>query len=192
MTKNFRFLTLIIFFVFAVASGAKSQASREPAHAQARKFPLSSLARTDCRLKARYQECPSKVMTEILSQGKSAIPVLISQLTDTGKTQKPIEPDWSYTDSGDVAYLILISLFTNRDGTFNLPDVPTWKTVMKGCITGVEGCWREYVSKNGRESVQQAWLKAWNLNKDKISWDAKEQCFRVAGVITGRGNTGKK
>jgi|GEM_PF-1264993 hypothetical protein len=192
MTKNFRFLTLIIFFVFAVASGAKSQASHESAHAQARKFPLSSFDRTDCRLKARYQECPSKVMTGILGQGKGAVPVLISQLNDSGRTKEPIEPDWSYTDSGDVAYFILISLFTNGDGTFNLPDVPTWQTVMNGCTTGVEGCWREYVRKNGRQSVQQAWMKAWDLNKDKISWDAKEKCFRVAGVITGRGKAGKK
>jgi hypothetical protein len=189
MTKNFRFLTLIIFFVFAVASGAKSQASHESGHAHAGKFPLSSFDRTDCRLKARFQECSNKVMTDILAEGKNAIPILISQLTDTGTTQKPIEPDWSYTDSGDAAYFILI---TNGDGTFNLPDVPTWQTVINGCTTGVEGCWREYVSKNGRQSVQQAWMKAWSLNKDKISWDAKEKCFRVAGVITGRGKTGKK
>src|SRR5476649_493566 len=98
MTKSFRHLTLIIFFVFSVASGAKSQASHESAHAQARKFPLSSFGSTSCRLKARFQECSNKVMTDILAEGKNAIPILISQLTDSGRTEEPIEPDWSYTD----------------------------------------------------------------------------------------------
>ena len=81
---------------------------------------------------------------------------------------------------GDVAYIVLISLFTSPEGTFNLPDVPTWKAVMRGCNTAVEGCWREYVRKTGRESVQQAWLKAWNTHKDQIFWDSKSRCFRLA------------
>lgn len=131
-------------------------------------------------------------MKEILGKGKGSIPVLISQLTDSERTKTPIEDQWTYTDSGDVAYIVLISLFTTPDGAFNLPDVPTWKAVIRGCDTAVEGCWREYIRKNGRESVQQAWMKAWKLNKKKISWDAKAKCFRVAGVITGRGITGKK
>jgi hypothetical protein len=28
--------------------------------------------------------------------------------------------------------------------------------------------------------VQRAWMRAWNLNKDKVDWDAKAQCFRVS------------
>jgi hypothetical protein len=186
MTQNYRLLILITFLAVIVVCSS--------AQAQPRKFPLSSFDSTSCRQKARFQECSTKVMTDVLAAGKSAVPILISQLTDTGRTQQPIAPDWSYTDSGDVAYFILISLFTNGDGTFNLPDVPTWQTVLKGCNTAVEGCWREYLKKNGRESMQQAWTKAWNSNKDKIFWDAKEKCFRVTGVVTGRGRgkPGKK
>ena len=170
-------LRLLIFIVSVAAIVAYS-----PAEAKSAKFPLASYDNTGCRFKARSQDCPNQVMKDILAKGKDSIPILISQLTDSERTKKPIEDQWSYTDSGDVAYIVLISLFTTHDGDFNLPDVPTWKAVIKGCNSSVEGCWREYVKKNGRESVQQAWMKAWNLHKDQIHWDARERCFQVAGV----------
>lgn len=119
-------------------------------------------------------------MSDILAAGKDAIPILISQLTDSDRTKRPIQDGWTYTNAGDVAYIVLISLFTGTDGTFNLPDVPTWKAVMRGCNTAVEGCWREYVRKTGRESIQQAWLKAWTAHKDQIFWDSRSRCFRLA------------
>jgi hypothetical protein len=144
------------------------------------KFPLSSFDNSGCQFVGRSQDCSGKVMTDILAAGKDAIPILISQLTDSDRTKRPIQDGWTYTNSGDVAYIVLISLFTGTDGTFNLPDVPTWKAVMRGCNTGVEGCWREYVRKTGRESIQQAWLKAWTVHKDQIFWDSKSRCFRLA------------
>jgi hypothetical protein len=119
-------------------------------------------------------------MTEILARGKASIPILISQLTDTERTKKPAEEGWSYTLSGDVAYIMLISLFTDAKGTFNLTDVPTWKNVIKGCNLSMEGCWREYIRKNGRKSVQNAWMNAWNLHKDSIHWDPAERCFEIS------------
>jgi hypothetical protein len=77
--------------------------------------------------------------------------------------------------------VILIDLFTDTDlHTFGMPGVPDWPTVMKGCHSTAEGCWDKYIRKNGRMSVRQAWMHAWNLNKGKVYWDAKAQCFRVA------------
>ncbi len=151
-----------------------------PAESKSAKFPLASYDNTGCRFKARSQDCPNQVMKDILAKGKDSIPILISQLTDSERTKKPIEDQWSYTDSGDVAYIVLVSLFTTSDGEFNLPDVPTWNTVIKGCNTAVEGCWRAYIAKNGRASVQQAWLKGWNQHKDQIHWDARERCFQIS------------
>lgn len=170
MIKNFRFLILITFLVFTAICAS--------AQGKTQKFSLSAYDNTGCRFKARSQDCPTKVMQDILARGKDAVPVLISQLTDPARTKAPIEDGWSYTESGDVAYIVLISLFTDRDGNFSLPDVPTWKAVMHGCNANVEGCWREYTKKNGRQSVQQAWMKAWNLHKGEIAWDAKERYFR--------------
>jgi hypothetical protein len=179
-------LRVLIFIVSVTAIAAYS-----PAEAKSAKFPLASFDNTNCYLKGRSQDCPSKVMAEILKKGKDSIPILISQLTDSERTKKPVEAQWSYTTSGDVAYIVLVSLFTNPDGTFNLPDVPTWKAVLKGCNAAVEGCWRDYIQKNGRKSVQEAWLSAWKLHQDKIFWDPQEKCFRVTGVPSGRPNNPK-
>jgi hypothetical protein len=131
---------------------------------QQRKFPLSHFDNNGCQAKGRVQDCSGKVMQEILAGGKGSIPILISQLTDTTRRQEPIEDYWSYTSSGDIAYIVLTDLFTDADSkTFNMPDVPDWTTVMKGCSSSAESCWRQYVRKHGRKSVQQAWLNAWNL-----------------------------
>ncbi len=120
-------------------------------------------------------------MKQILADGKNAIPVLISQLTETARTKYQIADYWGDTRSGDVAYAILADLFTDDDlHTFGMPGVPDWPIVMKGCNSTAQGCWDEYLRKHGRISVQQAWMGAWNLNKDKVYWDAKAQCFRVS------------
>jgi len=119
-------------------------------------------------------------MQQILADGKNAIPILISQLTETARTKKQIANYWVDTRSGDVAYAVLTDLFTDADGqTFEMPDVPDWKTVMRGCDSTAQGCWDQYLRKHGRTSVKQAWLRAWNLHKDQLHWDAKAQCFRL-------------
>ena len=166
--------TILLSFLAVMAIAPVS------AEGKAHKFPLSSYDTTGCRFKGRSQDCSDKVMAAILARGKDSIPILISQLTDTEGTKKPAEEGWSYTASGDVAYIMLISLFTDSKGAFHLTDVPTWKNVINGCNLSMEGCWREYVFKNGRKSVQKAWMDAWNLNKDKIQWDAAERCFEVS------------
>ena len=147
---------------------------------KARKFPLASYDSTGCRYKGRSQDCSDKLMAEILARGKDSIPILISQLTETERTKKPAEEGWTYTESGDVAYIILVSLFTDTKGKFNLADVPTWKNVIKGCNLSMEGCWREYVHNNGRKSVQKAWMDAWNLHKANIHWDPAQRCFEIS------------
>ncbi len=149
------------------------------------RFPLSNFHDQFCRGKGRVQECVfgNAVMQQILAKGRNAIPVLISQLTDTARTKEPIEDFWSYTAVGDVAYIVLTDLFTDSDWkTFNgftMPDVPDWNAVMKGCDYNSETCWRIYLRIHGRRSVQKAWLRAWNVNKDQIYWDSKTNCFRV-------------
>ena len=41
--------------------------------------------------KGRVQDCSGTVMQQILADGKNAIPILISQLTETARTKKQIE-----------------------------------------------------------------------------------------------------
>jgi hypothetical protein len=141
-----------------------------------------------CMAKGRVQDCGGDVLDQILADGKSAIPILISQLTETAPAKFEIADFWWGTRSGDVAYVILTDLFSDADGkTFGMPGAPGWSIVSEGCQSTAQGCWSDYVHKHGRLSVQRAWLRAWNLNKEKVYWDAKARCFRLAGEKTSLG-----
>lgn len=167
-------IALALFLPVLVMLSAQSQTKRT-------KYPLMQFNNEGCMAKGRVQDCPGSLMKEILANGKGAIPILISQLTETMRTKYQIADYWGDTRSGDVAYVILTDLFTDADSqTFGMPGVPDWSVVMKGCNFAAQGCWDDYLQKHGRASVQKAWMRAWNLNKDKVSWDAKAQCFRVS------------
>lgn len=145
------------------------------------KYQLTQFDNYGCMAKGRVQDCDGKVMRQILADGKNAIPVLISQLTETARAQKQIADYWGDTRSGDVAFVVLTDLFTESDGqTFDMPGVPDWPTVMNGCNSTASGCWHLYLRKHGRESIRRAWLRAWNSRKKQIEWDSKSRCFRIS------------
>src|SRR5262249_16435500 len=145
-------------------------------------YPLTQF-KNGCMAKGRVQDCRGSVLEQILADGKNAIPILISQLTETARTKYEIADYWFATRSGDVAYVILIDLFTDPDlKTFGMPGVPDWFVVIKGGNFAAKSCWNDYFHKHGRLSVQQAWMRAWKLNKDKVYWDAKAQCFRISKI----------
>jgi hypothetical protein len=145
------------------------------------KYPLTQFNNYGCMAKGRVQDCSGKVIRQILADGKNAIPVLISQLTETAIAKNQIVDYWGITRSGDVAFVVLNDLFTDDDlHTFGMPGVPDWDAVQKGCNAAAASCWDEYVRKHGRMSVRNAWQRAWNLHKSQIHWDTKAQCFRVS------------
>jgi hypothetical protein len=118
------------------------------------------------------------LVDQIVAQGKNAIPVLISQLTDIRKTRRPIYDFWSETTAGDVAYFILSSLFTDSDWkTFNMPGL---EALNDKCNDAAEICWRRFLEVHGRKFVQAEWLAAWVANKDHVYWDKDARCFRVS------------
>jgi hypothetical protein len=51
------------------------------------KYPLTKFNNEGCMAKGRVQDCSGSVMRQILADGKNAIPVLISQLTETGANE---------------------------------------------------------------------------------------------------------
>lgn len=155
----------------------------QSAHTQTKeaKYPLTKFNNYGCMAKGRVQDCSGKVMQQILADGKNAIPILISQLTETAIAKNQIVDYWGVTRSGDVAFVVLNDLFTDADmHTFGMPDVPGWDSVQKGCNASATACWDEYLHKNGRMSVRNAWQRAWNLHKDQIHWDTNAKCFRVS------------
>lgn len=138
-----------------------------------------------CRAKGRLQDkgyCDSKLVDQIVAQGKASIPVLISQLTDSRQTRKPIYDFWSQTTAGDIAYFFLNSLFTDSDWkTFNMPGLDALKDQ---CDADSETCWRRFLKVHGRKFVQDAWLAAWTANQDRIYWDKNARCFRLSKATT--------
>ncbi|MCU1287189.1 MAG: hypothetical protein JWO13_3539 [Acidobacteriales bacterium] len=134
-----------------------------------------------CRFKGRLQDemyCNSKLIERIIKMGKSAIPLLIAQLTDERQTAHPIYDYWSYTTIGDNAHFILDDLFL--DATWTKFTLPGLESLHPECNDSSEQCWRDFLGKHGRKFVQDQWLAAWNANKDRIYWDTKERCYRVA------------
>jgi len=171
--KIFPEIALTVFLSFLVMQSGHAQIKRG-------KYPLTQFDNYGCMAKGRVQDCSGTVMQQILSDGKNAIPILISQLSETARTKNEIADYWGGTRSGDVAFAVLNDLFTDTDlHTFGLNGVPDWSTVQKGCNRAAQACWDEYLRKHGRISVRQAWQRAWNLHKDQIYWDAKARCFRL-------------
>jgi hypothetical protein len=176
---------LSIAIVLLLATPAGRNAGGQTAPPKAKEFPLSKFDEMttypSCRAKGRLQDkgyCDSRLMDQIIVQGKASIPVLISQLTDTRRTQEPIYDFWSYTTDGDIAYFILTDLFTDSDWkTFNMPGL---ELLNHACDATAETCWRKFLEKRGRKFVQDQWITAWSANEDRVYWDENARCFRVS------------
>jgi hypothetical protein len=144
------------------------------------KYALTKFNNEGCMAKGRVQDCPgSLVMRQILADGKDAIPILISQLTERTPAETEIADYWFGTESGDVAYIVLTDLFTMPDEERSqMPNVPD---VRKGCNNTSQSCWELYLRKHGRASVQRTWMREWNLHKAQFYWDSNARCFRLSG-----------
>jgi hypothetical protein len=175
-------LYCLLPFLFTALFSLSIQATAQAAAQAPRRFSLNRFENNFCRGKARLQDCSdSPVMDQVLAGGKSSVAVLISQLTETHKTDAPVEDFWSYTTSGDVAFILLTDLFTDKDGASStLPQALGWGSINAGCDNGDEGCWRKYVRDHGIRTVQQSWQNAWQANQDRIVWDSDARCFRIA------------
>jgi hypothetical protein len=82
-----------------------------PASGQATKtrlkpYALSTWSNITCRAKGRFQDrdyCASAVMDRIVADGKSAIPVLISQITDSRWIPETVYEYWPRIRIGELA-----------------------------------------------------------------------------------------
>src|SRR5260370_40148032 len=117
-------------------------------------------------------------MDRIVADGKDAIPILISQLRRARPTKEPIYDYWNLTTEGDIAYFILMDLFTEPNGKFEMPGLESIRLNCKDVDS--ETCWRTILKKRGRKFVQNQWLAAWDRNKELIYWDESVRCFRLS------------
>jgi hypothetical protein len=179
--RALRTITLLLLAAPASGNAAEPDPPSRPTEFPLWKFDEMTTYPT-CRAKGRLQDkgyCESKLMDKIIAQGKAAIPVLISQLTDdTRSTRKPIYDFWSYTTAGDIAYFILSSLFTDSDWkTFSMPGLEALKD---NCTDAAEACWRRFIENHGRKFIQDQWRAAWDKNQQRIYRDKAARCFRLA------------
>ena len=167
---------LLISVTCEPAFGQRSQQKQ-------RGFPLLDFSQgTNCHEKGRLQDqgmCQAKVIDQIIAQGNEAIPILISQLTDTTQLKEPVFEFWNGPMTiGDLADAVLDDLFTNSDlRTFNMPGL---ERISPTCQDSAEACWRAVLKQHGRKFVHDQWLAAWNKNKDRIYWDSAARCFRLS------------
>ncbi len=137
-------------------------------------------APSSCRTMGRFQDkehCDSQVVDQVLALGKNAIPLLISELTDTRRTNHSIYDLWKYTAAGDIANSLLFDLFTSPDLT--VTSLPELDSLQMQCDKPGEPCWRKFLRKKGRKFVQEHWQAAWDAHKDSIYWDDKARCFKL-------------
>jgi hypothetical protein len=147
-------------------------------------YPLVMWSNLGWRAKGRFQDreyCNSKIIDQILADGKSSIPVLISQITDSGWIAKPVYDFWPRIRAGELAYFILQDLFLDDSWTKNtIPDLypdppcnsdkPAWE------------CWGEFRKAHSLADLQAHWMAFWKAHKDEIYWDDKGRCFRLSSV----------
>lgn len=163
----------LLFLALLLANS--SYAQRPPT-----RYPLEGFDPNGCMAKGRMTNCGGAVMQAIFRDREAAIPVLISQITETKHAKQEIMDYWRDTRTGDIAFILLGSLFEdNDDHNFLPPGAPDWPLIMKGCEYSASDCWTIYVRKHGRASVQAKWRNAWLTYKKQISWDAQKGCFRT-------------
>jgi hypothetical protein len=173
---------LLLVSLLSISTPASSQTKKD----RTKTYPLSTWSNMTCRAKGRFQDreyCSSAVIDRIVADGKSAIPVLISQITDSRWIAEPIHDFWPRIRTGELAHFILGSLFV--DETWRHSTMPDLFPPEK-CDGRAWDCWASFRKRHSLREIQTRWTAFWEGNKERIYWDGKARCFRLAGL--GRSN----
>jgi hypothetical protein len=175
--KSRAILTLVLFPLFLFIP---LRASGQTAAARTKMYPLSTWSNDMCRAKGRFQDrdyCGSAVIDQIVADGKSAIPVLISQITDSRWIAEPVFDYWPRIRTGELAYFILSDLFL--DDTWQKSTMPALFPRQE-CNGPSSVCWEKFRKTHSLKELQARWMEFWKTNQDKIYWDGKARCFRMS------------
>lgn len=126
----------------------------------------------------------NQVAKDLVANGKDAIPFLISKLDDETEIDRHIMPFWYQLHVGDLALIILGDLFTDEtEVNSTIPGFGWDDFLERGGDESLMGeeVLRRYIRKYGRKKIKERWQEMWERNKDKISWDEKCYCFKIAG-----------
>lgn len=176
--KRSRAILTLVLFLLLLSVGLPT--SGRTASGRARTYPLSTWSNITCRAKGRFQDrdyCDSAVMDQIVADGKSAIPVLISQITDSRWIAEPVYDFWPRIRTGELAYFILSDLFL--DDTWQKRTMPALFP-RQDCDDPSWVCWGKFRKTHSLKELQARWMEFWKANQDKIYWDGKARCFRLS------------
>jgi hypothetical protein len=185
MTKQKSRAVLLFALYFLLFPVSLLTSGQTPARAKT--YPLFGWSNVSCGAKGRFQDldyCGSAVIDQIVSDGKLAIPVLISQITDARLLAKPAYNFWPKMRTGELAYLILSDLFL--DDTWKkstMPDLfPSQECHEPGWV-----CWEVFRKTHSLQRLQARWTEFWKANQDKVYWDGKARCYRLTEAKDKRG-----
>src|ERR1051325_8615952 len=112
--RSNRSMTRALPAVLLIASlPAPSQNPSPPA----KTYPLVKWDTILCSAKGRFQDCHHRIIDRIIADGKSAIPILISQITDERWVKGHVTDFWPPIQTGDLAWFILQELFLDDTWT---------------------------------------------------------------------------
>jgi hypothetical protein len=154
--------------------------SGQTASTHGKTYPLRPWIATGCRFKGRFQDggyCQSAVIDQIVADGKPAIPILISQITDSRWIAERVYDFWPAIRTGELAHFILSDLF--RDDTWQRSTMPDLFPAKSGDTPGWVW-WEEFRKTHSLADIQARWMKFWKANQDEIYWDPKARCFRLS------------
>ena len=148
----------------------------------AKPYALSTWSNITCRAKGRFQDreyCASPVVDQIVADGKDAIPVLISQITDSRFIAEPVYDFWPRITAGELSYFILGDLFL--DDTWQKSTMPSLFP-SQACPANDPAwvCWGNFRKAHSLKDLQHRWTDFWKANQNRIYWDNKARCFRLA------------
>jgi hypothetical protein len=170
-------LLLLLSHLSAAQSAQSGKQTVSPKHTKT--YQLKSWKNVTCGAKGRFQDreyCASKVIDQIVADGKAAIPILISQITDNHLIKEQVINYWPQLRAGELALFILENLFL--DDTWKHETMPDLFNDRK-CDEGGYVCWEQFRKRYSLADIQKRWTVFWTANQDNIFWDDKSRCFRL-------------
>lgn len=123
------------------------------------------------------------VVDDLIANGKEAIPFLIGKIEDETVIHKPVMDFWPEITVSDVALLILSDF--SLDSTWTKETIPgtSWQELF-GAKQNPGISFSEYyetqIRKHGRGWVRARWETIWATYSDRLVWDDRERCFKLA------------
>jgi|HubBroStandDraft_5_1064220.scaffolds.fasta_scaffold00194_13 hypothetical protein len=170
---------MLTFLLISVLLSTPHPTPGQAGAPRTKNYPLNTWSNITCRAKGRFQDrdyCSSAVMDQIVADGKSAIPVLISQISDTRWIAEPVYDYWPRIRTGELAYFILGDLFLGD--TWQKRTMPALFPD-RHCDEAAWVCWGEFRKTHTLKELQSRWMEFWKANQDRIYWDEKARCFRL-------------